>query len=226
MEQLLETAEVETGPSPETAVIWMHGLGADGHDFEPIVPQFAMNMPTRFVFPHAPVQPVTINDGIAMRAWYDVLEIDVARRVDEAGVRRSHDAIHALIKRENDRGIPTDRIALAGFSQGGAMAIFAGLRHPETLAGVIALSSYMVLGDTLATERSDANRGTPILIGHGTHDPLVPLSLGEAARDTIDALGYPTQWQTWPMQHEVCVEEIELVRTFLHDTLYGDSPNA
>ena len=210
MTELLDAIEIETGPGPRAAVIWMHGLGADGHDFEPIVPELALpdSLPVRFVFPHAPMRPVTINAGMVMRAWYDIAGQGGIRREDEQGVRASQRAIEALIEREKKRGLTAARIVLAGFSQGGAMALQTGLRHPERLAGLAALSSFLPLPDTLAAEASPANRDVPIFMAHGTHDPMIPLSRARDSRDRLLALGYRVEWHEYPVPHSVSAEEI------------------
>src|SRR5262245_26160279 len=192
VETKIETVEVETGKQPAAAVIWLHGLGADGHDFEPIVPELVRpdERALRFVFPHAPVRPVTINGGYAMRAWYDIVGIDRHSKQDEPGFRASDAIIRALIQRENERGIPAARIVVAGCSQGGAMSLFSGTRYPETLAGIMALSCYMPLSQKFATERSPANAATSIFMAHGTQDPVVPMTLGEESRQLLEANGY------------------------------------
>ena len=223
-DDLLETVQMETGDgeTADASVIWLHGLGADGHDFEPIVPHLGLppSLRVRFVFPHARAIPVTLNGGMVMRAWYDVHADDVARvRHDEPGVRRSARAIEALLAREKERGVPASRIVLCGFSQGGAMALHVGLRHAETLAGIAALSAYLVLPDTLPDERSPANLRTKILLQHGTLDPMVPEALGRAGRDRLVALGHDVTWGTWPMQHQVCLEEIELLGQWFEERL-------
>ena len=218
MSTLLETLEIETAPNPTHAVIWMHGLGADGNDFAPIVPelQLGASPAIRFVFPHAPVQPVTINNGMRLRAWYDILHMDIGgRREDEAGLRASQTAIEALIKRENERGIPTKNIVLAGFSQGCAMTLQTGLRYPERLAGLMCLSGYLPLADKLAEERSDANAVTAIFMAHGTQDPVVAIDRAKASAEQLNALGYPLQWKTYGMPHSVCLEEIRDIAGFL-----------
>jgi phospholipase/carboxylesterase len=207
MSDLLETLEIETGASPRAGVIWLHGLGADGHDFEPIVPELDLPKSTavRFTFPHAPVRPVTINGGARMRAWYDVTGDG---QQDAAGIRASQAHVEALIARELARGIPARAVVLAGFSQGGAMALHTGLRHPARLAGVVALSSYLPLPETLEQEMSQANRDVPIFMAHGTQDPLIPLSWAMRSRDRLAALGYAVEWHEYPMPHSVCAEEI------------------
>ena len=221
MTPLLDAVEIETGPSAGAVVIWMHGLGADGHDFEPIVPELDLprGLAVRFVFPHAPLRPVTINGGAVTRAWYDVTGLDGARREDERGVRASQRDIEALIERERTRGLRAGRILLAGFSQGGAMALQTGLRHPEQLAGLVVLSSFLPLADALAAEVSPANRDVPIFMAHGTHDPLIPLARGRESRDRLLALGYGVEWHEYPMPHSVCAEEIADLSAWLRGVL-------
>jgi phospholipase/carboxylesterase len=218
---LLDCLERETGPNPTHAVIWLHGLGADGHDFAPMVPALHLPaMPTvRFIFPHAPVQPVTINGGMPMRSWYDILVMDLIRREDDTGIRRSEAAVRALITRENARGIPTSRIVLAGFSQGCAMTLHTGLRLPEKLAGMLGLSGYLPLIDVAAAERQDANANTPIFLAHGEYDPMVNMSRAIASRDMLRSLGHDVRWHTYPMQHSVCPEEIADISAFLAEVL-------
>jgi phospholipase/carboxylesterase len=213
----LETVTVETGPNPTFSIIWMHGLGADGHDFEPLVPELLDDgMPTlRFIFPHAPVRPVTINNGYQMRAWYDIIGIDKRSTEDFAGIKSSADAVGDLIKTENKRGVPTERIAIAGFSQGGAMALHIATRHPEKFAGVIALSCYLPLARELATARHDANQATPIFMAHGTQDPVVPYPLGDDSRNILAAAGYPVEWHAYPMPHSLCEPEVADLRSWL-----------
>jgi phospholipase/carboxylesterase len=217
----LEALELETGPRPRAAVVWLHGLGADGHDFEPIVPELDLpdTLAVRFVFPHAPFQPVTVNGGAVMRAWYDVYELGGMRREDERGVRASQAAVEALLAREKARGIEARRIVLAGFSQGGAIALQTGLRHPERLAGILALSTYLPLRDTLEAEASAAARAVPIFMAHGTHDPLIPIERARQSRDRLLALGYAVQWGEYPMPHAVTMEEIRAVAAWLSTIL-------
>jgi phospholipase/carboxylesterase len=213
----LDLIEVETGPDPVGTIIWMHGLGADGHDFEPIVPELVRpnERALRFVFPHAPVRPVTLNAGYAMRAWYDIIGIDRRSKQDEAGIRASHSIVEALIRRENERGIATNRIAVAGFSQGGAMAIYSGTRYPEKLAGIMGLSCYMLLDTRFATERVPANQATPIFLAHGTQDPVVNPVLGEETRQLLESEGYSVEWHTYAMPHSVCPQEVADIAAWL-----------
>jgi phospholipase/carboxylesterase len=217
----METIEVETGAKPTGAIIWMHGLGADGHDFEPIVPELVRKneRALRFVFPNAPVQPVTINGGYAMRAWYDIVGIDRNSAQDEKGIRASDAMVQALIKRENERGIPSERIVLAGFSQGGAMSLFSGTRYAEKLAGIMALSCYMLSAKTFDTERAPANAATPIFMAHGLTDPVVHVHLGEDSRQLLEKTGYAVEWHTYPMPHSVCPEEIQDIAQWLRRVL-------
>jgi len=214
---LLESLEVETAPSPRAAVIWMHGLGADGYDFVDVPPALRLpeSLAVRFVFPHAPMQPVTINGGMVMRAWYDIRPDAGARREDEPGLRQSQRQVEALIAREKARGVPAARIVLAGFSQGGAMALQTGLRHPERLAGIMALSCYLPLADLVAAEASAANRDVPIFLAHGTHDPLIPLTRARRARESLTGLGYAVEWHEYPMPHSVCDAEIRDIGAWL-----------
>lgn len=217
MPNVLPAVEHETAASPVYSVIWLHGLGADGHDFAPIVPELvAADWPAvRFVFPHAPVRPVTVNSGMPMRAWYDIVAFDLLARQDEAGIRASIAAVEALIARENERGVPDERIVLAGFSQGGAIALAAGLRHAKRLAGIVALSTYLPLADTLAAERSTANADVPIFQAHGTFDPVVIPPRGSDSRDLLQSLGYHVEWHAYPMAHAVCPQEIADLRAWL-----------
>jgi phospholipase/carboxylesterase len=212
---VLDCIEMTTGEAPSLAVIWLHGLGADGHDFEPIVPELRLGFPARFVFPHAPVRPVTINGGMAMRAWYDILGFDRNAKEDAAGIHASAAAVTKLVDREIERGMPANRIALAGFSQGGAIALHTALREPRRLAGVLALSTYVPLATTLAGERNAANTDLPIFMAHGTQDSVLPLALGESSRRLLETLGYAVDWHTYPMPHSVCLEEIEAIAGWL-----------
>ena len=213
---LPEAIERERGAQPDAAVIWLHGLGADGHDFEPLVPMLALpaRLAVRFVFPHAPVRPVTINSGMRMRAWYDIFQLGGGRE-DEAGIRASQALLEGLIAREKTRGIAAQRIVLAGFSQGGAIALQTGLRHAERLAGILALSTWLPLAGTLEAERHAMNRDVPILYAHGTHDEMISLARAERSRDALQALGYAPEWHAYPMGHEVCAEEIAAVAAWL-----------
>jgi phospholipase/carboxylesterase len=217
MSDLLPAVELETAPGPSASVIWLHGLGADGNDFVPIVPELAL--PTtpavRFVFPHAPVRAVTINNGMRMRAWYDIAAADLNNRADIAGVRQSREQIEALIAREKARGVPAARIVLAGFSQGGAIALYAGLRHTARLAGILALSTYLVQADKLPIEAAAANRDVPIFMAHGTADPIVRFEWGLASRRALQANGNPVEWHEYPIEHSVCLEEVRAVGAWL-----------
>ena len=214
---LLETFEIETAPNPTHAVIWLHGLGADGHDFAPIVPELKLGSAPaiRFVFPHAPIQPVTINGGMAMRSWYDIRNADLAQREDSEGIRKSEQAVHALIKRENERGIATSNIVLAGFSQGCAITLHTGLRFTEKLAGLIALSGYLPLPELAQAERNTTNQNTPILMAHGAQDPVVPLQRAQQSCALLQQLGYAIDFKLYPMPHSVCLEEINDISAFL-----------
>jgi phospholipase/carboxylesterase len=216
-----ETVEIETGPAPTGSVIWMHGLGADGHDFEPIVPELAQRgeRALRFIFPHAPIRPVTINNGYPMRAWYDIAAIDRRSAEDESGIRTSQAVIDTLVRRENSRGIASERIVLAGFSQGGAMAVFAGTRYPDKLAGIMGLSCYLLLESHLVTERSAANQSTPVFLAHGRQDPVVPLLLGEHERQTLQAVGYTIEWHAYQMPHSLCPQEVTDIAAWLRRVL-------
>jgi phospholipase/carboxylesterase len=217
---MLETIELETGTNPTSAVIWMHGLGADGNDFVPIVNELDLSgaPAIRFIFPHAPMMPVTINNGHVMRAWYDVSPGDLqtgTKRADEKGVRQSQAHLGHLIVRETERKIPFKNIVLAGFSQGGAMALQTGLRYPAKLAGVMALSCYLPCADSFAVEAAPANAKTPVLIAHGTQDPVVPYTMGKHSHDLLASAGYAVQWREYPMQHSVCLEEVRDIGAWL-----------
>jgi phospholipase/carboxylesterase len=214
---LLPHIELTTGADPAGTVIWMHGLGADGWDFVPIVRELPLpeGLVLRFIFPHAPLRAVTINNGMRMPAWYDIAMNEIERLPDERGIRESQRQVGEFIAHERSRGVPADRIVLAGFSQGGAIALQAALRHPDRLGGVIALSTYLTLEGSLEAEAAAANRRTPILMAHGTQDPVVPLRLAEAARKALEDRGYPVEWHAWPMQHSVCAEEVAEIGGFL-----------
>ena len=218
---MLETVEVETGRNPSGTVLWLHGLGADGHDFEPIVAELVgrQERPVRFVFPHASVRAVTINNGMSMRAWYDILSFDRRAAQDEKGIRASDAQVGELIHRENERGIPSARIVLGGFSQGGAIALFSGTRYPEKLAGIMGLSCYMLLENLLPAERSRVNYSTPIFLAHGTQDPVVEIRRGLEARELLEAAGYPLQWHAYAMPHSVCPQEIQDIAAWLRVVL-------
>jgi phospholipase/carboxylesterase len=220
----LELIELATGAEPKGTVIWMHGLGADGWDFVPIVRELPLpeDLQLRFIFPHAPVRPVTINNGHEMRAWYDIKMNDISRVPDEAGIRESQASIEALIAREEKRGVSADRIVLAGFSQGGAIALQAGLRHRERLAGIVALSTYLPLEDSLDREGAPANKRTPIFMAHGTQDQVIPVQLAEASKRALEQRGYDVAWKAWPMPHSVCAEEVEELGGFF-TRAYGGS---
>ena len=213
----LDCVEVSTGADPQNAVIWLHGLGADGHDFEPLVPMLGMDRlgATRFIFPHAPVRPVTLNGGMAMRAWYDIRGMDVARDQDGAGIAHSAGLVSGLIRRETERGVPASRIVLAGFSQGGAIAAHVGLRHPRQLAGLLILSAYLLYPDRLAAELNPANATTEVFIGHGTLDPRVPVSMGRALTRQLRELGMPVTSKEYQMPHAVIPEEIADIAAWL-----------
>ncbi len=214
----LETVEVEPSGPAGAAVILLHGLGADGHDFEPVVPEFGLPG-ARWVFPHAPVRPVTLNGGYPMRAWYDIVGLDRRSPEDEAGLAASADGVRVLVAREKERGIPAARIVLAGFSQGGALALHTALRHPERLGGILALSTYLPLASRLADEAHPANAAVPVFMAHGAYDMVVPPALGEGSRDALLARGYDVEWRTYPMPHSVCAEEIADARTWLRRVL-------
>jgi phospholipase/carboxylesterase len=221
---LLETVELQTGEAPNASVIWMHGLGADGNDFVPIVAELDLGpaASVRFVFPHAPMQPVTINNGYVMRAWYDVTHGDLegnSRRPDEQGLRASQAAVELLVRREVERGTPASRIVLAGFSQGGAMALQTGLRYPERLAGIMVLSSYLPLADRAAQEASPANAATPVFMAHGTQDPVIACTLGAESHRLLQAMGHPVEWHEYPMPHSVCLDELRDIAAWLRRVL-------
>ena len=205
----MEAIEIETGPNPTASVIWLHGLGADGHDFEPIVPELSLPKPVRFVFPHAPIRPVTINQGMRMRAWYDIFQFGGGPE-DDAGIRASQKLIEGLIEKEQGR-----KIVLAGFSQGGAIVLQTALRHPDRLAGLMALSTYLPLATTLESERSAANKDLPVFMAHGKFDDIIPIDRARQSRDFLKKLNYPIEWREYPMPHSVCAEEIRDISDFL-----------
>jgi phospholipase/carboxylesterase len=217
----LQVTEAQTGENPVATIIILHGLGADGGDFVPIARELDLSPvgPVRYVFPSAPVMPVTINGGYEMPAWYDILGADLTQRQDEVGLRRSQASVEALIEREKSRGIPARRIVVAGFSQGCAMALMTGLRHRERLAGILGMSGYLPLADKAAAERSAANADVPIFLAHGTRDPVVALERATASRDALRALGYTVEWHDYLMEHSVCAEEIADMQTWLRNVL-------
>lgn len=217
MNQLIKHLELVTGPEPRGSVIWMHGLGADCWDFVSIVKELYLpdDLPLRFIFPQAPNRPITINGGHVMPGWYDISMAELERKPDEAGVRESQGFIDVLIAREVSRGIAANKIILAGFSQGGAIALQAGLRQTQALAGILALSTYLTLGDSLAKEKTTANANIPILMAHGTQDPVVSLALARSSRDAMVALGYKVEWREYPMQHSLCAQEVEEIGGWL-----------
>ena len=228
MNKLLPRIEIESAPQPTAAVIWLHGLGADGNDFAGLVPELDLSAcpPIRFVFPHAPSLPVTLNGGYVMPAWYDIRGSDLVSLQDDAGIRHSASAIEALIEFEASRGIPFENIVLAGFSQGCAMALHTGLRFGHRLAGIMALSGYLPLSDSFAAERHPANANTPIFMAHGSMDPVVVPARGESSRDLLSSLGHPVHWHSYPMQHSVHPLEIADIATFLARVLGQDTPTA
>ena len=224
MSEYLETIEIETAPNPTATVIWMHGLGADGNDFAPMVPELRLGSAPaiRFVFPHAPMIPVTINNGYVMRAWYDVSYGDLegkSRQADEKGVRASQAEIEKLIVREVARGIRANKIVIAGFSQGGAIALHTGLRHAAPLAGIMALSTYLPAPHTLPAEAAAANRDIALFYAHGSDDQVIPIAMAETSRQTLSAAGYAVDWHEYPMQHSVCLEEIRDISAWLQTVL-------
>ena len=221
MSDLLPAVEIETAPNPNAAVIWLHGLGDDGHGWSEVVPGLKLPpaMAVRFLFPHAPMMPVAINNGFVMRAWYDIRDADLHARADLEGVRRSQAQLEALIAREKTRGVPDARIVLGGFSQGGAIALYTGLRHRERLAGIVALSTYLIDATGLATEAAPANRDVPIFMAHGTHDPVVRLAWAELSRKALVDAGWKVDWRVYPMEHAALPEEIEAVGAFLRKVL-------
>jgi len=216
--EFLETLEIETAPGPQASIIWMHGLGADGNDFAPLADEIDLPPGVRYIFPHAPMMPVSINGGYVMRAWYDISDAAI-RREDEAGVRASQQSVEALLAREKSRGIAAGRIVLAGFSQGGAIALQTGLRHSERLAGIMALSTYVPIADQLAAEAAPANRDVPIFMAHGTHDPMIPLARAQSSRELLLRLDYSVEWREYRMEHSVCPQEIADIGKWLRRVL-------
>ena len=221
MSTLLETIQLDSAPNPTVSIIWMHGLGADGNDFVPLVKELDLRgcPAIRFIFPSSGTMPVTINNGYVMRAWYDIRENDLVRREDESGLRASQAQIEALIAREKARGIPASRIILAGFSQGCAMTLQTGLRHAEPLAGLMCLSGYLPLADKTAAERTPASLDTPIFMAHGTADPVVPIARAQQSRDLLTGMGYKVEWHEYMMQHSLCQEEIDAIGAWLKKVL-------
>jgi phospholipase/carboxylesterase len=213
----LPAIEIETAANPSHAVIWLHGLGADGHDFEPVVPELVDRAwpALRFVFPHAPVRPITINGGMAMRAWYDISGMEIAQRQDEAGIRASIRLLDEMIDREIARGIAAQNVFLAGFSQGGAIVLSGGLRYAQRLGGIVALSTYLPIAERTDAEASSANRSVPIFMAHGMLDPTISHALGEMSRDYLAQRGYTIDWHAYPMPHSVCAEEIADLKRWL-----------
>lgn len=219
----LEYIETETGPGPAHSVIWLHGLGADGRDFAPLVPALRMHpqTPLRFVFPHAPVRPITLNGHARMRGWYDITDMDFERNQDRAGVEQSAAMLRALMAREERRGIAAGHIFIAGFSQGGAVALHTAARFEQQLAGVIALSAYLPHADSLAAERSDAGCRTPIFMAHGARDPLIPIALARRSRQHLMRAGYSVEWREYPIEHSVSPQEIDDIAGFLRACMGG-----
>jgi phospholipase/carboxylesterase len=217
--RLLDAVEINPTLQPQACLIWLHGLGADGHDFEPLIPELDLveKLGVRVILPHAPLRPVTINGGMAMRAWYDVLSPDFGRAEDSNGIRQSEQDLLTLIAREVANGIPEGRIVLAGFSQGGAMALHTGVRYPQPLAGILALSCYLPLAESLAREHSEASRAVPIMMAHGAADPLIPLALASQSRDRLRQHGYTVDWHSYPMPHAVYPQEIRDLRDWLEE---------
>ncbi|HXU67533.1 MAG TPA: alpha/beta hydrolase-fold protein [Casimicrobiaceae bacterium] len=220
-EPLLDAIEIETAPNPDAAVIWMHGLGDDGSGWSQVVPSLGLpkELPVRFIFPHAPVMAVTINNGMRMRAWYDIRQANLNERADLDGVRRSQAHVDALLAREASRGIAPRRTLLAGFSQGGAIALYAGLRFDARLAGIIALSAYLIGADQVDAQASSANRDVPIFMAHGTQDQVIALAWAEHSRDLLEAGGWPLEWRAYPMDHAAVIEELAAAGAFIERVL-------
>ena len=220
-----ENVVLEPATTADAAVIWLHGLGADGYDFVPIVDELRLppTLAVRFVFPHARPRPVTINNGFVMRAWYDITGLGPDRKEDDAGIRESAGVVNGYIEQQNARGVATERIVIAGFSQGGAIALQASLRYPERLGGVMALSTYLPLRESVAAEASRANKDLPILMCHGLRDPMIAAAIGKASRDQLVSLGYTVEWQSYPMEHQVCMEEAHDISRWLQARLESKS---
>ena len=221
MNSVLAHITLESGKSPQHSIIWLHGLGADGEDFVPIAEQMNLPLAVRYIFPHAPKQPVSINGGFVMRAWYDIAAAEIHAQQDAAGIRASQAEIEKLITQEKQRGIAAENIFLAGFSQGGAIVLQTGLRHAEKLGGILALSTYLPLAETLEDEASHAAKDTPIFMAHGRHDPIVPYGLGKTSAEKLSGLGYQVEWHEYAMQHSVCMEEIADIAAWLTQRLNG-----
>jgi phospholipase/carboxylesterase len=215
MNQLLPHITLETGRAPQHSIIWLHGLGADGGDFVGIADEMNLPVAVRYIFPHAPMQPVTINRGFVMRAWYDIAAGDIGAQQDQDGIRKSQRKIEKLIAQEKQRGIAAKNIFLAGFSQGGAIVLHTGLRHAERLGGILALSTYLPLADTLANEASNSAIDTPIFMAHGRSDPVIPYNLGKISAEKLSSLGYQLEWREYPMPHSVCMEEVRDIEDWL-----------
>jgi phospholipase/carboxylesterase len=222
MNSVLPHITLETGKSPQHSIIWLHGLGADGEDFVPIAEQMSLPVAVRYIFPHAPKQPVSINGGFVMRAWYDIAAAEIHAQQDAAGIRASQAEIEKLIAQEKQRGILAGNIFLAGFSQGGAIVLQTGLRHAEKLGGILALSTYLPLAETLTDEASNTAKDTPIFMAHGRSDPIVPYALGKSSAEKLSGLGYQLEWHEYSMQHSVCMEEVSDIATWLTQRLNGD----
>jgi phospholipase/carboxylesterase len=214
----MQAVEIETGPNPVGAVIWLHGLGADGHDFEPVVPELRLKQPVRYVFPHAPIRPVTINMGMRMRAWYDIFQFGGGPE-DATGIRASQKLLEELIAQERRRGLNPRQIVLAGFSQGGAIVLQTGLRYSERLAGILALSTYLPLASTIESEASQPSRDVPIFMAHGEFDDIIPIRRAEVSREVLVRQGYKLEWRSYPMPHSVCAPEIADIAKFLAQVL-------
>jgi phospholipase/carboxylesterase len=218
---VLKHIALATGNNPRHSIIWLHGLGADGTDFAPLADEMTLPVPVRYIFPHAPMQPVTVNGGFVMRAWYDIVGSDIGAAQDEKGVRASQAELEKLIAQEKSRGVPASNIYLAGFSQGGAIVLHTGLRHAETLGGILALSTYLPLASTVAAEAVEAARATPIFMAHGLHDPVVPYSLGARSAELLRELGCALEWREYPMPHSVCMEEVQDIEAWLKARISG-----